>query len=148
MTITRAGHAHEGRVLRVVGRRQRPEGLELRVELPDGSRLHLPAAWADVSGGMAGCADAVIAADVGQLIHFLHLRRLVDSLLDRRESACGKEKPHAIAPRVSGGKGRETNEAVTPLGADSRIGPSGGGKAACSSDRPDVGGGPSRGDKR
>ena len=56
-----AGHAHEGRTLRVVGRQKRPDMLELRVELPDGSRLHVLAAWTDLAGASQTTSDVAVS---------------------------------------------------------------------------------------
>jgi hypothetical protein len=62
--------------------------LELRVELPDGSRLHVPAAWTDMAGASPTSTDVAVSTGIGRLSHFLHLCSVVDSLLGRsRESA-------------------------------------------------------------
>ncbi|MES0139587.1 hypothetical protein NKJ88_32420 [Mesorhizobium sp. M0016] len=76
MTITRAGHAFEGR----------PLGGEplLLVELPDGSRTYIPVAWTDLGGEDDATGTPASEAGIGRPEQFLHLRALVDALLARR----------------------------------------------------------------
>ena len=75
MTITRKWHAHEGRTLRGVVRQKRPGILELRVELPDGSRLHVPAAWTDMAGVAPTSTDVAVSTGIGRLIYYRAVRR-------------------------------------------------------------------------
>ena len=133
MTVTRKGHAHEGKVLRVIGRQKRADGLELRVRLPDGSRLHIPAAWTDMLSNLDTCAGT------GRLTHFLHLRSLIDSLLGRRiESVSWSGENHAVEPGIHRGKGKKRSGSPPSVGEAGGGGPLGGGGAAGSPHRPNA----------
>lgn len=48
-TVTRERHPLQGRALRVLGRMRRHGRLELLLELPDGSKCLIPAAWTDLA---------------------------------------------------------------------------------------------------
>src|ERR1700751_3306668 len=119
--------------------------LELRVELPDGSRLHIPAAWTDMAGVSQTSIDVAVSTNVGRLSHFLHLGSVVDSLLGRsRESASGREGHHAVEPRGHRTGGREEDGNVSTMGEVGRDSPAVGGGGARSPHRPYAGRGASQ----
>ena len=139
VTITRAGHAFEGRALVAYSRLKRRGTPLLLVELPDGSRTHMPVAWTDL-----GAANGVVAdlparpTDLGRLTDFLNLRILVDAFLKRAGESPpdDKEERHATTieadlsrrrkrpaarPACLGKAGRRsTSEGVAPARPDDR----------------------------
>ena len=89
MTVVRTRHAFEGRALKVMGRRHRGGALHLLLQLPDGSRLLIPAAWTDLHvstrSADVGC-DAPesaheAAATLGSVTELLQARTVVNALL-------------------------------------------------------------------
>jgi hypothetical protein len=107
VTITREGHAFEGRLLAVLRRLKRRAVPELLVELPDGSRTHIPAAWTDLSAS-DGDANGTPAnhSGIGRLEDLLHLRLVTDALLERRGESLldDKEKQHAAGAEICRGR--------------------------------------------
>jgi len=87
--LTRQGHPFDGQDLRVLGRMRRHGTLELILELPDGSKSMMPAAWTDHPDAAAGgqpAADGEVAGGepaLGRVTDFLELTVLVSSLLAR-----------------------------------------------------------------
>ena len=77
--ILRRRHAWEGRSLELIGWMRRRGRLELIVELPDGSRLLLPAAWTDLKPS----AEPAAAGTLGSLDDLLAARRVLEPLLER-----------------------------------------------------------------
>lgn len=104
VTITRPRHPLEGRSLRVLGRMRRHGTDELLLELPDGSKSLVPAAWTDRDAADAGETGAT--ATVGSLADLLAAVAVVATLLARisddegqaaRQSPC-KEDHRAAYP--------------------------------------------------
>ncbi|MDT3445733.1 MULTISPECIES: DUF5372 family protein [unclassified Pseudofrankia] len=112
--MTRPGHPFEGRELRVLGRMRRHGALELILELPDGSKSMMPAAWTDQAEPAAdGGGTPVGEPTLGRICDLLELTRVVAGLLpsavsgvvdvDIREKveACPrKEAPDAVPARA------------------------------------------------
>ena len=130
MTITRKGHAHEGRTLRVIGRQKRPGMLELRVELPDGSRLHVPAAWTDMAGASPTSTGVAVSTGIGRLSHFLHLRSVVDFLGRSRELASERRVVMQLSLGFIEKEDRERDGGASAVGEAGRDGPAAGSGAA------------------
>ena len=85
-TVMRSRHPLQGRALRVLGRMRRHGRLELLLELPDGSKCLVPAAWTDLavkddSDGVGGPAPVV--ATLGSLEDLLAAAGLVCALSGR-----------------------------------------------------------------
>lgn len=80
VTITRRRHPLEGHTLRVLGRMRRHGTDELLLELPDGSKSLVPAAWTDLTAD-AGETDAT--ATVGTVGDLLAAVAVVATLLAR-----------------------------------------------------------------
>jgi hypothetical protein len=141
VTITRAGHAFEGRPLGVISRLKRRGEPLLLVELPDGSRTYIPVAWTDL-GGEDGDATGTPASEagIGRLEQFLHLRALVDALLARRgeSPAADEEKRHATEAEISRRRQRAAAR-PTCLGEAGRRGAGKGAGPARRIDRADAG---------
>ena len=77
VTVTRLHHALEGKVLRILGTMRRHGEEELLLELPDGSKLLLPAAWTDLSGAThLGASTSALSATLGRLDDLLQASRL------------------------------------------------------------------------
>jgi hypothetical protein len=76
--VARPGHPFEGRELRVLGRMRRHGALELILELPDGSKSMIPAAWTDQA---EPAADGQGVPTLGRVSDLLDLTRIVAGLL-------------------------------------------------------------------
>src|SRR6185312_11946452 len=76
--ITRSRHPLQDRSLRVLGGMRRHGLMELLLELPDGSKSLIPAAWTDAEQ-VAGEGDAG-AATLGSLADLLHVCELIADL--------------------------------------------------------------------
>ena len=136
MTIVRPGHALEGKLVGVFARLKRQGEVLFLVELPDGSRGHIPAAWTDLTA--VDDASATLQASVtciGRLTDFLVLRNLADTLLRRRGESPfdGEEARHAdaIEAGLSRRAGMRSMGAATAVGEPSaRSAPRGAVKAS------------------
>jgi hypothetical protein len=82
--LTRPGHPFEGCELRVLGRMRRHGALELILELPDGSKSMMPAAWTDHAEPAAD-GESLPAEEptLGRITDLLDLTWIVSSLLPR-----------------------------------------------------------------
>lgn len=110
-TVTRERHPLQGRALRVLGRMRRHGRLELLLELPDGSKCLIPAAWTDLAGGDdgGGGGPAPRVATLGSLEDLLAASGLASALsarhLQGREKAArqsqSKEDPRAACAAES-----------------------------------------------
>src|SRR5215813_10263609 len=88
VTVVRARHPFEGRLLNVFGAMHRKGRLLLVLILPDGSKSLIPADWTDLASPKpSGCASA--ATTLGSLETLLHARAVVDALLARLASEDG-----------------------------------------------------------
>jgi hypothetical protein len=114
-----------GRALRVLGRMRRHGRLELLLELPDGSKCLIPAAWTDLAGGDDGdCGQAPVVATLGSLEDLLAASGLASALSARhlhgREKAArqpqSKEDPRAACAAESavGSRSGATPDAGRP----------------------------------
>jgi len=82
--LTRPGHPFDGQDLRVLGRMRRHGALELILELPDGSKSMMPAAWTDqAEPATDGQAPSDGEPTLGRISDLLELTRIVSSLLPR-----------------------------------------------------------------
>jgi Family of unknown function (DUF5372) len=112
-TVTRPGHPLQGQELRVLGWMRRHGTLELLLELADGSKRLIPAAWTGLAGEGAG---QPAAATLGQTRDLLAACALVTALRDVRDS--GQEQAARKPPA------REDCRAACP--AQSAAGPGSG----------------------
>ncbi|MDL2410888.1 hypothetical protein PY650_36255, partial [Rhizobium calliandrae] len=88
IAVTRSGHAFEGRVLPVVKRLVSRGMPLLLVELPDGSRSHIPVAWTDIGDTGVSSSDATANhIAICRLADLQHLRFVADALLQRRDES-------------------------------------------------------------
>ena len=133
--MLRARHAWEGRSLELTGWMRRHGRLELIVELPDGSRLLLPAAWTDLKPS----TEPPAAGTLGSLDDLLAARRVLEPLLERVVRGQRDDHGEANGRAASSGSGGE-------LGA--RGGVVGVGRRAAAEDGDDVAGGVDRADRR
>ena len=77
VTVTRPHHALCGKVLRILGTMRRHGEEELLLELPDGSKSLLPAAWTDLSGAAhLGASTSAPSATLGRIDDLLQASRL------------------------------------------------------------------------
>jgi hypothetical protein len=128
VTITRARHPLQGRSLPVLGGMRRHGVVELLLELPDGSKSLIPAAWTNAqppSGGGTSRIDTL-----GSLADLLHVCTLI---ADLRGQAAGtspcKEDSRAACPAqfdTRSGLGLKHRS-----GPDATIGSADGRAAAC-----------------
>lgn len=83
-TVVRERHPLRGRALRVLGRMRRHGRLELLLELPDGSKCLIPAAWTDLAvEGSGGGGPVPGVATLGSLEDLLAVCGLVCALSAR-----------------------------------------------------------------
>jgi hypothetical protein len=116
VTITRPRHPLQDRSLRVLGGMRRHGGMELLLELPDGSKRLIPAAWTDAEQvadeGGAG------AATLGSLADLLRVCALI---ADLRGQAAGmspcKEDSRAACPTQFDTRSDPTLADATTAGA-------------------------------
>jgi hypothetical protein len=108
--------------LRVLGGMRRHGVMELLLELPDGSKSLIPAAWTDAEQ-VAGEGDAG-AATLGSLVDLVHVCELIAEL---REQAAGmspcKEDSRAACPALFDTRStpdRNGRAAAGAAGTDSR----------------------------
>ena len=125
-TVTRERHPLRGQALRVLGRMRRHGRLELLLELPDGSKCLIPAAWTDLAAGDDGDSGgpALGVATLGSLEDLLATSGLVSALsarhLQGREKAArqsqSKEDPRAACAAQSavGSRSDATPDADRP----------------------------------
>jgi hypothetical protein len=85
VTVIRARHPFEGRLLNVLGTTHRKGRLHLVLILPDGSKSLIPADWTDLASAKQSKRpfSAQTAATLGSLEDLLHARAVVDALLSR-----------------------------------------------------------------
>jgi len=149
VVITQAWHPLEGRDLRVLGWMRRLGRLELMLELPDGSKRLIPAAWTDLEQP-AGGDDA--AATLGSVSDLLHASVLVSGLSARaadgreqaaRKSPCKEDDRAACSAQSAAGPG--SGATPGPAGPAPRTAGRGGDHAA---GRPDRQGGTAGGEGR
>ena len=99
MTVTRPRHPLQDRSLRVLGGMRRHGFMELLLELPDGSKSLIPAAWTDAQPPIGDGAGEV--ATLGSLADLLHVCELIEDL---RGQAAGmspcKEDSRAACPAL------------------------------------------------
>ena len=134
--VVRPGHAHDGQVLRVIGKQATQNGLKLRVELPDGSRSFLPAEWTDMSDRTLPESSAT---GIGRLSHLLHLRTVVDALCTRSdESRSVKEKRYAATSGIHRRNGRQGGASTAQVGETGRGGTRGSDQPSVAARRPDA----------
>lgn len=113
VVLTRARHPLEGRTLRLLGQMRRHGRLELLLELPDGSKSLIPAAWTDLEAPAATSEPATVGtrADLESAVG------LVASLLARARAAQvqaakrppGKEDHHAACTAKPGSTDEESD---------------------------------------
>ena len=119
MRITRSRHPLQDRSLRVLGGMRRHGLMELLLELPDGSKSLIPAAWTDAEQ-VAGEGDAG-AATLGSLVDLLHVCELI---ADLREQAAGmspcKEDSRAACPAQFDTRSAPGHDSGSATGADGR----------------------------
>jgi Family of unknown function (DUF5372) len=120
--VTRPGHPLQGQELRVLGWMRRHGALELLLELADGSKRLIPAAWTSLPGEDAGTGQPA-AATLGQTGDLLAACALVTAL---RADEGGRREQAARKPPA-----REDSRAACP--AQSAAGP---GSGASSDDFP------------
>jgi hypothetical protein len=113
--VTRARHPLQGQELRVLGWMRRHGALELLLELADGSKRLIPAAWTSLAGEDAGGARPA-AATLGTAGDLLAACALVTALRAGEES--GQEQAARKPPA------REESRAACP--AQSAAGPGSG----------------------
>jgi hypothetical protein len=119
--VTRPGHPLQGQELRLLGWMRRHGVLELLLELADGSKRLIPAAWTSTAG--ADDSGTPAAATLGHTRDLLAAHALVTALRDARAS--GQEQAARKPPA------REDSRAACP--AQSAAGP---GSGASSDDNP------------
>ncbi|WP_239342108.1 DUF5372 family protein [Frankia sp. CiP3] len=147
--VTRPGHPFEGRELRELGRMRRHGALELILELPDGSKSMIPAAWTDhAEPATDGGGTPVGEPTLGRICDLLELTRIVAGLLpsavsgvvdtditEQVEACPGKETPDAeparAEPSVAGAARRRPRRGGAAAGRRGR----GGGGGAGPTDR-------------
>jgi hypothetical protein len=124
VTITRARHPLQGRSLRVLGGMRRHGVVELLLELPDGGKSLVPAAWTNAHPPIGGGTGRI--ATLGSLADLLHVCELI---ADLRGQAAGmspcKEDSHAASPaqfdtRPGPGLEHRSGPDATTGGADGR----------------------------
>jgi hypothetical protein len=123
-TVVRGRHPLQGRALRVLGRMRRHGRLELLLELPDGSKCLIPAAWTDLAvEDDGGGGQAPVVATLGSLEDLLAASGLVCALSGRhwdREQAArqsqSKEDSRAAcaAQSAAGSSSGATPDAACP----------------------------------
>jgi Family of unknown function (DUF5372) len=153
VTITRPRHPLRGRSLRVLGGMRRHGAMELLLELPDGTKALVPAAWTNAQPPLGG--DAGRIGTLGSLADLLHVGALIAEL---RGQAAGmspcKEDSHAACPaqfdtRSGPGPEQRSGPDASTGGADGRAAARRGGQDGdrvagqrdCQSDRDEPKGG-------
>ena len=129
--VVRARHAWEGRPLELIGWMRRHGRLELIVELPDGSRLLLPAAWTDLKPS----TEPPAAGTLGSLDDLLAARRVLEPLLERAVREQRDDRAETNGRAASTGSGGEPGARGGVVGAGRRGASPGGVDAAGSADR-------------
>lgn len=149
VTVTRPRHPLQGQRLRMLGRMCRHGRLELLLELTDGSKRLIPAAWTDAAAGHAADRDADaetadLVATLGSLEDLLAACVLVSALSIReqgqreqaaRQSPCKEDSRAACAAQSAAGPG--SGATPGPVGPAPRSSGRSGDHAAGPSDRQD-----------
>jgi len=129
--IVRARHPLEGRWLELIGWMRRGGRLELILELPDGSRSLIPAAWTDLEPP-PGPAPA---GTLGSLDDLLAAARVLAPLVERVVLAGGDDlRPESEDAAGSGSVGRRSARGGA-VGAAGRAAPASGDDAVERADR-------------
>ena len=132
-TVTRPRHPLAGQTLRVLGRMRRRGTDEVLLELPDGSKSLLPAAWTDLAADAS--QPPTTTATVGTVGDLLATVALVAALLTRDSG--DEEQAARLSPCKEDNRAAHPTQSAARPGATAATGPAAGGAARTAGGRRD-----------